>query len=69
MERLGAMSGSAFDTAYMQHMVQDLAEFGKQAQSGSDPALKSFAQKYLPIIQRTLRWRSEMPPRAELGFR
>jgi putative membrane protein len=73
MERLGAMSGSAFDTAYMQHMVQDhrqtVAEFEKQAQSGSDPALKSFAQKYLPIIQRTLRWRSEMPPRAELGFR
>jgi putative membrane protein len=58
MERLSAMSGSAFDTAYMQHMVQDhkktVADFQKQAQTGSDPALKSFAQKYLPIIQQHL---------------
>jgi predicted outer membrane protein len=42
----------------MQHMVQDhkqtVSEFQKQAQSGSDPALKSFAQKYLPIIQQHL---------------
>jgi putative membrane protein len=52
------MSGNAFDGAYMQHMVQDhkktVADFQKQAQSGSDPALKSFAQKYLPIIQQHL---------------
>jgi putative membrane protein len=58
MDRLSAMSGNAFDTAYMQHMVQDhkqtVADFQKQAQSGGDPALKSFAQKYLPIIQQHL---------------
>jgi putative membrane protein len=58
MDRLSAMSGNAFDTAYMQHMVQDhretVADFQKQAQSGSDPALKAFAQKYLPIIQQHL---------------
>jgi len=58
MDRLSAMSGTAFDAAYMQHMVQDhkktVADFQKQAQSGSDPALKSFAQKYLPIIQQHL---------------
>jgi len=58
MDRLSAMSGNAFDAAYMQHMVQDhkktVADFQKQAQSGSDPALKSFAQKYLPIIQQHL---------------
>jgi putative membrane protein len=58
MDSLGAMSGNAFDTAYMQQMVQDhrktVADFQKQAQSGSDPALKSFAQKYLPIIQQHL---------------
>jgi putative membrane protein len=39
-------------------MVQDhkktVADFQKQAQSGSDPALKSFAKKYLPIIQQHL---------------
>ena len=58
MDRLSAMSGNAFDAAYMQHMVQDhkqtVSEFQKQAQSGRDPALKSFAQKYLPIIQQHL---------------
>jgi putative membrane protein len=52
------MNGNAFDAAYMQYMVQDhkqtVADFQKQAQSGSDPALKSFAQKYLPIIQQHL---------------
>jgi putative membrane protein len=58
MDRLSAMSGNAFDTAYMQDMVQDhqktVADFQKQAQSGSDPALKSFAQKQLPILQQHL---------------
>jgi len=58
MDRLSTMSGNAFDAAYMQHMVQDhkqtVADFQKQVRSGSDPALKSFAQKYLPIIQQHL---------------
>ena len=58
IDGLSAMSGNAFDAAYMQHMVQDhkktVADFQKQAQSGSDPALKSYAQKYLPIIQQHL---------------
>ena len=58
MDRLTGLSGSAFDTAYTQHMIQDhkqtVADFQKQAQSGSDPALKSFAKKYLPIIQQRL---------------
>jgi len=58
VDRLSAMSGNAFDAAYMQHMVQDhrqtVADFQKQAQNGSDPALKAFAQKYLPIVQQHL---------------
>jgi putative membrane protein len=58
MDRLRALSGNAFDTAYMQHMVQDhrktVADFQKQAQSGTDPGLKSFAQNYLPILQQHL---------------
>jgi putative membrane protein len=58
MDRLSTMSGNAFDAAYMQHMVQDhqktIADFQKQAESGSDPALKSFAQKQLPILQQHL---------------
>jgi putative membrane protein len=58
MDMLRGMNGTAFDTAYMQHMVQDhqkdVAEFQKQAQSGGDPALKSFAVKYLPVLQQHL---------------
>jgi putative membrane protein len=58
MDRLRGMSGSAFDAAYMQQMVQDhqkdVSEFQKQAQSGGDPALKGFAQKYLPTLQQHL---------------
>jgi putative membrane protein len=67
MDRLSAMSGNAFDAAYMQHMVQDhkktVADFQKQAQSGSDPALKSFAQKYLPIIQQHLQMAETSAPK------
>src|SRR3954468_10196010 len=58
MDRLSAMSGTAFDAAYMQQMVQDhqktVADFQKQAQSGVDPSLKSFAQKHLPLLQQHL---------------
>jgi putative membrane protein len=58
MERLQGTSGSAFDTAYMQSMVrdheQDVADFQKEAKSGSDPGLKAFAEKYLPVLQQHL---------------
>jgi putative membrane protein len=67
MDRLRGMSGSAFDAAYMQHMVQDhqkdVADFTKQAQSGSDPGLKSFAQKYLPVLQQHLQMAQAAEPK------
>ncbi len=57
-ERLRALKGGAFDTAYMKDMVQDhrqdVADFRKEAETGSDPALKAFAQKYLPVLQQHL---------------
>lgn len=57
-QRLENMKGQAFDTAYMQDMVQDhqkdVAEFRQEANSGKDPALKAFAQKYLPVLQQHL---------------
>jgi len=57
-QRLSAMKGAAFDTAYMQHEVadhrQDIAEFQREAQSGQDPALKAFAQKTLPVLRQHL---------------
>jgi putative membrane protein len=58
MDRLSGMSGKNFDTAYMQHMLQDhqkdVSDFKKQAQRGSDSPLKSFAQKYLPVLKQHL---------------
>ena len=67
MDRLRGMNGTAFDTAYMQHMVQDhqkdVAEFQKQAQSGSDPGLTSFAMKYLPVLQQHLQMAQSAAPK------
>ena len=58
VDRLRGMKGEEFDTAYMQKMVQEhrkgVLDFQKQAQSGSDLSLTSFAQKYLPILQQNL---------------
>jgi putative membrane protein len=58
VDRLRGMKGEEFDTAYMLDMLQEhrkgVLDFQKQAQSGSDPALKSFAQKYLPALQQNL---------------
>ena len=52
--RLIGLNGTAFDQAYAQAEVsdhqQDITLFRKEAQSGQDPALKSFAQKTLPIL-------------------
>lgn len=57
-QRLRKLSGAAFDKQYMAHMVQDhrkdISEFQREATSGKDPALKSYAQKYLPVLQKHL---------------
>jgi putative membrane protein len=38
----------------VQDHEQDVADFQKEAQSGSDPRLKAFAQKHLPVLQQHL---------------
>lgn len=57
-QRLQASTGTAFDTAYARDMVQDhqqdIADFQQEATSGKDPALKAFAQKYLPVLKQHL---------------
>jgi putative membrane protein len=56
--RLSGLNGTAFDQAYAQAEVtdhqQDIALFRKEAQTGQDPTLKSFAQKTLPVLQQHL---------------
>ena len=58
MARLQKLSGAQFDRAYMDDMVadhkEDVAEFEKQAKSGSDAAIKGFASKTLPTLQEHL---------------
>lgn len=55
MEELRKMKGKQFDSHYMGMMVNDhqktIADFEKQANSGTDAELKAWAQKTLPVLQ------------------
>jgi putative membrane protein len=55
LEKMSAMSGSDFDTAYVKMMVKDhekaVSMFQKEADSGKDAEAKAFAAKTLPVIQ------------------
>jgi putative membrane protein len=67
-QKLRGLSGAAFDKAYMQDMVQDhqhdIADFQKEAQSGQDPQMKAFAQKYLPVLQKHLQLAEAATPKS-----
>ena len=58
MQKLSALSGDAFDRAYVKMMVKDhkkdVAEFQKESSRGADPDIKSFAATALPTIQEHL---------------
>lgn len=55
VDKMSAMSGPAFDKAYMKDMVKDhekdVKEFQNESQNGTDPNIKSFATKTLPTLQ------------------
>ena len=57
-QRLSSLNGTAFDQAYAQAQVRDhqqaVALFRQEASTGHDPALKSYAQKTLPILRQHL---------------
>lgn len=57
-QRLANLKGRSFDAAYMKDMVQDhqtdVADFRREAETGRDPQLKAFAQKYLPVLEQHL---------------
>jgi len=61
--KLSAMSGAAFDRAYMKDMVsdheKDVAEFRKEANNGSDPDLKQWAATTLPTLEEHLKMAKE----------
>lgn len=58
MQRLSQLSGTQFDRQYMKGQVTDhkttVALFKQEANSGRDPQLRAYAQKYLPILQHHL---------------
>jgi putative membrane protein len=58
MQRLEKLQGPAFDRAYMNAMVndhvKDVSEFKKEANSGRDSQVKSFASSTLPTLEEHL---------------
>jgi putative membrane protein len=56
--KMSGLKGAAFDKAYVADMVKDhkkdIAEFEKEANSGSDPDVKAFASKTLPTLKEHL---------------
>ena len=57
--KLSMLSGAAFDRDYARDMVRDhetdIAMFKREADSGKDPAIKSFAAEALPTLEDHLR--------------
>lgn len=58
MDELRAKTGADFDREYVEEMVddheEDVAAFEKQAQSATDPDVKAFAAKTLPVLKKHL---------------
>lgn len=57
-DRLARLSGAEFDRMYVRHMVEDhkkdVSDFEKQAENGTDPSLRTFAQQTLPTLREHL---------------
>lgn len=62
--KLQALSGDAFDKAYIRAMVkdhsQDVKQFQHEAASAKDPALKQAVEQGLPVIQEHLQIAQQM---------
>jgi putative membrane protein len=58
LDKLGKLDGKKFDRAYLKGQVRDhqdmLSLLQKEAKSGKDPDLKSFAQETIPTVQKHL---------------
>ena len=67
MEKLSKLKGEEFDRAYMDGMVEDhmkdVAEFKKEAETGTDKDLKAFAAKTLTVIQGHLQTAQGIAPK------
>ncbi|MBV8710108.1 MAG: DUF4142 domain-containing protein [Acidobacteriaceae bacterium] len=58
IDKLSKLSGADFDKAYIKDQLKDhqtdVREFNTEAQSGTDPNIKSFAANTLPTLQHHL---------------
>jgi putative membrane protein len=58
VDDLSKLKGADFDKEYVDHMVDDheddVAAFEKQANNGTDPDVKAFAAKTLPVLRKHL---------------
>jgi putative membrane protein len=58
LDSMSKLSGAEFDQEYVDNMVDDheddVAAFQKMADSGTDPELKAFATKCLPVLKKHL---------------
>jgi putative membrane protein len=63
VDKFSKLSGAAFDSSYMSHMVtdhkQDVAEFKKEAKNGKDSDVKAWAQSTLPTLEDHLKMAQE----------
>jgi putative membrane protein len=67
VQHLRTLRGRAFDRAYMTGEVADhesaVTLFQNEAQNGTDPAIKAFAAKELPVLQAHLGMARRLAPR------
>jgi putative membrane protein len=63
VDKLGKLSGAAFDNSYISHMVSGhkpvVAAFEKESKSGKDTDVKSWAESTLPTLQDHLKLAQE----------
>jgi putative membrane protein len=64
---LAKLRGSAFDRAYARAMVQDHQEdlrlYREEAANGTDPDVKAFAARHVPVLEEHLRMAQRLPQR------
>lgn len=67
LAKLTALTGAAFDKAYVAQMVEDhrrdIAAFENQARTGKDPVVRAWASKMLPTLRLHLRMARELASR------
>jgi len=63
-DRLSKLHGDAFDKAYSKLMVsdhkKDIAEFKREAESGTNPEVKNFASQTLPTLHEHLKMAEQL---------